>query len=178
MMIRGRPLLWGIALLLGLCLFPGSVFAHAHLVRADLTPDGHLVVPAGTYRFWFDETLNPALSSIIIRNGAGKQVNSSKGTLNPGNAEELDVPVPALPAGQYSVFWTSDSAQDGHILHGFYLFTAGGAGARAISATPAAFSSVAQPTLDLTALAGALAHWLVLLTSTLWTGALAFELLV
>jgi copper transport protein len=178
MIIRGRPLLCGLALVLGLCLFPGRVFAHAHLVRADLSPDGHLLVPAGTYHFWFDESLNPTLSRIAIDNAAGKQVNQDTGKLHAGNAEELDVQMPALPSGKYSVLWTSDSAQDGHILHGFYLFTAGGAGATAISAAPSALIAVAQPTLDTTSLANALAHWLVLLASTLWTGALALELLI
>lgn len=167
-----------IAVLGALVLLPTIVFAHAHLVRADLAPDSDLRVPGGTVRFWFDESLNPALSRIAIRNAGGRQVNTDTGRLNPGNAEELDLQVPALPAGQYSVLWTSDSAQDGHILHGFYLFTAGGTGARAISVGPAALLTVNQPTLDGTAVASALAHWLVLLASTVWTGALALEMLV
>jgi YVTN family beta-propeller protein len=178
MMARARPCLWGVAVLLALWLFPGRALAHAHLVQADLAPDSHLLVPSGTYHFWFDEGLNPALSRITISNAQGHQVNTDTGTLNPSNSEELDVRLPALPSGQYSVFWTSDSSQDGHILHGFYLFTAGGPGARPISASPSAFVSVSQPGLDSTSLAAALAHWLVLLASTIWTGALAFEALV
>ncbi|HXT35512.1 MAG TPA: CopD family protein [Chloroflexota bacterium] len=178
MIARVRLLLWGLAVLLALWLVPGRALAHAHLVQADLAPDGHLLVPAGTYHFWFDEGLNSALSRIIIKNAQGQQVNPDTGTLNPANSEEMDVTLPALPPGQYSVFWTSDSSQDGHILHGFYLFTAGGAGAKTISSSPAVFASVSQPDLDPSSLAAALAHWLVLLASTIWTGALAFELLV
>ncbi len=178
-MAAGRRLLLYTLLLLGSLLFlaPGQAEAHAHLVRADLAPDGHLYVPAGTVRFWFDEAVNPSISTIVIKNAAGRQVNTDTGHANPTDAEELDVSSPALPPGQYTVLWTSDSAQDGHILHGFYVFTAGGAGASAIGSGSGAVATAA-PDLDSTAWAGALAHWLVLLASTVWTGALALELLV
>ncbi|HVA92247.1 MAG TPA: copper resistance protein CopC [Chloroflexota bacterium] len=159
-------------------LFPGRASAHAHLVRADLTPDSHLIVQAGAYRFWFDEVLNPALSRIVIRDGQGRQVNAGTGRLNPANAEELDLTLPALASGQYSVAWTSDSSQDGHVLHGFYLFTVGGAGAVVPSAVPTTTIVSASPALDSAALAMALAHWLVLLSTVLWTGLLALEILV
>ena len=56
----------------------------------------------------------------------------------PRNNEELDLTVPTLPDGVYSVRWTSASAQDGHIMHGFYLFTVGGPGAVAPPGVPAA----------------------------------------
>ncbi|HVA89707.1 MAG TPA: CopD family protein, partial [Chloroflexota bacterium] len=157
---------------------PGQVHAHAHLIQADLAPDADLRAPSGTVHFWFDEGLNGGLSKILIRDAQGAQVNSDTGRVNPTNSEELDVRIPALAPGQYTVFWTSDSSSDGHILHGFYLFTVGGTGARAISTTPSTFVSPETPALDTTSLSSALAHWLVLLSSTVWTGALALELLV
>ncbi|MDB5074464.1 MAG: copper resistance protein CopC [Chloroflexi bacterium] len=157
---------------------PGSAEAHAHLVRADLAPDSHVHVPAGTVRFWFDETLNSSLSKIVIRDAQGRQVNTDQGQVNPANGEELDVSIPALTPGQYTVLWTSDSAQDGHILHGFYVFTAGGSGAAAIGSGSGGFAGSNTPQLDSTAWAGAIAHWLVLLASTIWAGALVLELLV
>lgn len=177
--MRVRSLIVCLSMLLALayCL-PGRAEAHAHLVSADLAPDGHVLVGAGTYRFWFDEALNQALSKIVIRDAQGRQVNADTGRVNPSNAVEMDVALPALPDGQYTVFWTSDSQQDGHILHGFYVFTAGGPGATAPSAAPAAIAAPDSPTLDSTALAVALAHWLVLVASTIWAGALALEMLV
>ena len=175
---RFRLLLWSCVLLIAGCLLPGTAQAHAHLIRADLAPDSHLQVPAGTVHFWFDEALNPDLSQVLILNVQGIQVNSDTGHLHAGNAEELDVQIPALSAGQYSVIWTSDSAQDGHILHGSYVFTAGGAGAAAINTATEAAITANAPVLDSTALASAFAHWLVLITATIWTGALAFEFLI
>ena len=54
-------------------LAPGPVAAHAHLIRADLAPDSHVLVRAGPYRFWFDEALNPALSRIVLQDGQGRR---------------------------------------------------------------------------------------------------------
>jgi copper transport protein len=178
-MAARRRLPFYILLLLMSLLFlvPGRAMAHAHLVRADLAPDGHLHVPAGTVHFWFDEAINPSVSKIIIKDSAGRQVNTDTGHANAADPEELDVTIPALAPGQYTVLWTSDSAQDGHILSGFYVFTAGGAGATTIGSGSEAVAAAA-PDLDSTALTSALAHWLVLLASTIWTGALALELLV
>lgn len=182
-MTPGRLSRYALALLGMLCaaaLFATPAAAHAHLVRADLAPDGHLIVHAGTYRFWFDEPINPALSHVLIRDVAtARQLNTDTGRQNAANAEELDLTLQAaLPDGQYSVTWSSDSAQDGHILNGSYLFTAGGSGAAAPSATPGEIAAPASASLDSTSLALAAAHWLVLVTAALWTGALAFDLLV
>ena len=182
-MIPGRLPRYALALLGMLCaavLFATPAAAHAHLARADLAPDSHLLVPAGTYRFWFDEPINPALSRVLIRDVAtGRQLNLDTGRQNATNGEELDLTLQAaLRDGQYSVTWTSDSAQDGHILHGSYLFTAGGTGAAAPSAASGEIAAPSSASLDSTSLALAAIHWLVLVAAALWTGALALDLLV
>ncbi len=165
-------------ILLALLMQPGQALAHAHLVRADLAPNSRLNVSVGTVRFWFDEPLNPALSRILILNRQGQQATDDTGTPNPDNEEELDLTAPTLPDGVYSVRWTSASAQDGHILHGFYLFTVGGPGAVSPPSAPTTIIGSAGAALDVSGLMVALAHWLVLLATTLWTGVLALEILV
>jgi copper transport protein len=167
-----------VSILLVLLALPARALAHAHLVRADLAPNSHLRVSVGTVRFWFDEPLNPALSRVVIMNRQGLQVNTDTGELNTRNDEELDLTVPTLPDGVYSVRWTSASTQDGHVMHGFYLFTVGGPGAVAPSSVPAAIAAPESAPLDAAALAGALARWLVLAATALWTGALALQALV
>jgi copper transport protein len=163
---------------LALLALPGRALAHAHLIRADLAPNSHLRVSVGTVRFWFDEPLNPALSHVLILNRQGQQVNVDTGELTAGNDEELDLTVPTLPDGLYSVRWTSASALDGHIMHGFYLFTVGGPGAVAPPSVPAAIAGSDGAALDAAGLVVALAHWLVLVATALWTGAVALEVLV
>ena len=166
-----------LALLLLLAL-PGRALAHAHLVRADLAPNSRLRISVGTARFWFDEPLNPALSRVVILDRQGRQVNVDTGVLNPGNDEELDVTVPTLPDGLYSVRWTSASALDGHIMHGFYLFTVGGPDTVAPPSAPLALAGSDGASLDAPGVVVALAHWLVLVATAFWTGALALEVLV
>jgi copper transport protein len=173
-----RISLLALLLLLALFMLPGRALAHAHLVRADLAPNSHLLVSVGTVRFWFDEPLNAALSHILILNRQGQQVNVDTGALNSGNDEELDVTVPTLPDGLYSVRWTSASALDGHIMHGFYLFTVGGPGAVVPPSAPAAIAGSAGAALDAPGVLVALARWLVLVATALWTGAVALETLV
>jgi copper transport protein len=173
-----RRALLAVPCLLALLALPGRALAHAHLVRADLAPNSHVRISVGTVRFWFDEPLNPALSRIVILDRQGRQVNADTGVLNAGDGEELDVTVPTLPDGLYSVRWTSASALDGHIMHGFYLFTVGGPGAVAPPSTPAAVAGSDGAALDASGVVVALAHWLVLVATALWTGALALEVLV
>jgi methionine-rich copper-binding protein CopC len=175
--MKCRALL-AVPFLLALLALPGRALAHAHLVRADLAPNSHLLVSVGTVRFWFDEPLNPALSQVRILNRQGHQVNGDTGTLNAGNDEELDVTIPTLSDGIYSVHWTRVSAQDGQILHGSYLFTVGGPGAVVPPALPATVGGSDGASLDASGVTVALAHWLVLVATALWTGALALEVLV
>ena len=86
--------------------------------------------------------------------------------------------MPTLPDGLYSVRWTSASAQDGHVLHGFYLFTVGGPGAVAPPAIPASVGGPQSAALDANGVAGALIRWLVLAATAVWTGVLALDALV
>ena len=178
----GRRSLWAWlvlgALLLPAAVLPGRALAHAHLVRADLAPDGQLLPVAGIVHFWFDEAVDPALCSIAIRDAGGRQVPTSLARADPADPQELELTIPRLADGHYSVYWTSDSAQDAHVLHGFYLFTVGGRGTLATGVAGSHAVSVAAPTLDPSGALAALAHWLVLGAGTLWTGAVALALLV
>ena len=178
----GRRILWAWlvlgALLLPAALLPGRALAHAHLVRADLAPDSQQLPMAGTVRFWFDEAVNPALSSIVIRDAGGSQIPTSSARLDPDDPQELQLTIPSLAMGQYSVYWSSDSAQDAHVMHGFYLFTVAARGAVGTGVAGSQMVSVAAPTLDTSGVLAALTHWLALGSGTLWTGAVALALLV
>ena len=174
---RVVPALLLAALILA-ALLPGRALAHAHLVRADLAPDGQLLPVAGTVHFWFDEVVDPALCSIAVRDADGRQVPTSLARADSADPQELELTIPRLTDGQYSVYWTSDSAQDAHVMHGFYLFRVGGRGAVATGVAGSREVSVAAPTLDASGVLAALAHWLVLVAVTVWTGAVSLALLV
>ncbi len=116
-----------VAVLLALVLafvFPGISQAHAILLRSDPAKDAVLSVPPDQVRMWFSEDLNPALSTAVVVNGANKRVDLRDASVSSNDPREMDVTLkPHLPPAVYVVVWRTNSADDGHILVGSFLFT-------------------------------------------------------
>jgi copper transport protein len=74
------------------------------------------------------------------------------------------------------VLWTSVSAQDGHILHGYYLFSVKVRGPG--PSLSGVSSSTAQGFPDGPTLASLVAHWIELLGAVAWVGAIVFSAFV
>src|SRR5579875_160849 len=104
-------------------LLPGVASAHAHLVQADPAPDAVVAHVPAVASFVFDEPLNPTLTRVRVTDAAGRQVTADRGRLAAGHGGEIwQVRLPQLAPGIYSVFWTSESATDGHVMSSFYTF--------------------------------------------------------
>jgi copper transport protein len=166
---------------------PAVASAHAHLTSADPAPDGIVVHAPAVASFLFDEPLNPALTRVHITNSSGRAVAATDGHLASGHNGELwQVPLPPLAAGTYSVFWTSESADDGHVMSSFYTFrvaSPGGSAGRGVAAGLAdQRGGLAGPQADTTLSGGAvttaLFSWLALTAQTLWLGALLIDMVV
>ncbi len=133
-LIARRSLL--IAAPLALCLlllFPGVASAHAILLRSDPAKDDVLRVAPSQVRMWFSEDLNPAFSTASVIdasnttasnvNAAGHRVDNRDAHVSAGDSKEMDVTLPPnLPPAAYLVLYQTDSAEDGHILRGSFLF--------------------------------------------------------
>jgi len=112
-----------VAALLWLLTPPGLASAHAHLVRADPAPDSVIAHAPSVASFTFDEPLNPALTRIHISDASGRSVTTDTGHLAAGHDGAVwQLTLPHLTSGTYSVFWTSESATDGHVMSSFYTF--------------------------------------------------------
>ncbi len=197
---RGLTLVLALSLWLAL---PRVASAHAHLAWADPAPDSVLAHAPSVGAFLFDEPLNPALTRVHISDASGHLVTADTGHLAPGHGGALWLlPLPRLAAGTYSVFWTSESATDGHVMGSFYTFriapagsaggvgavsgTAGGAGAVSGTAGGAYGVGTASASgggaggigLTVGALGTALVHWIGLAAQALWLGCLLVEVLV
>src|SRR5919204_3985646 len=181
-----RGLFLGAALWL---LLPAVASAHAHLTSADPAPGSIIVHAPAVASFLFDEPLNPALTRVHITNSSGRAVAATEGHLVPGHNGELwQVPLPPLAAGTYSVFWTAESATDGHVMSSFYTFrvaSPGGSADRGIAAGLGRAEhrgGLAGPRADTTLSGGAvttaLFSWLALVAQTLWLGALLVDVVV
>ncbi len=112
---------------LALCLtllFPAIASAHAILLRSDPAKDSVLSIAPKQVRMWFSEVLNPAFSTAVVVNGENKQVDNRDAHVSSNDQTEMDVSLqPNLPPAVYIVIWRTDSAADGHILRGSFIFS-------------------------------------------------------
>jgi len=184
-----RRLAWGHLIgLLAACLLwlagADAASAHAHLVQANLAPDSVVGQVPAIGQFTFDEPLNAALTQVRITDVAGREVAGGAGRLAPGRPNTTWLlPLPRLANGVYSVFWTSESATDGHVMSSFYTFrvASGGSDSRtsgSVGAYGGAGAGGALLGLGSDALITALLHWLGLVAQALWLGALLIDLVV
>ncbi len=105
-------------------LFPAVASAHAILLRSDPAKDSLLSIPPQEVRMWFSEALNPAFSTAVVVNGDNKRVDNRDAHVSSNDATEMDLTLqPNLPPAVYIVIWRTDSAADGHILRGSFIFT-------------------------------------------------------
>jgi copper transport protein len=105
-------------------LFPAVVSAHAILLRSDPAKDSVLSNAPKQVRMWYSEALNPAFSTAVVVNGENKRVDNRDAHVSSNDQTEMDVTLqPNLPPAVYIVIWRTDSAADGHILRGSFIFS-------------------------------------------------------
>jgi len=120
-----RFLLLALPLALGLTLmFPAIASAHAILLRSDPAKDSVLSIPPRGVRMWFSEDLNPAFTTADVINGANERVDNHDAHISPNDTKEMDLTLkPNLPPAVYIVVYRTQSAVDGHILRGSFIFS-------------------------------------------------------
>ncbi|HZL29571.1 MAG TPA: copper homeostasis periplasmic binding protein CopC [Pseudolabrys sp.] len=110
-----------------LALFIGAAtaaMAHAHLDHASPAV-GSTVSPAPSeVVLWFSEMLEPAFSSVEVRDGNGAAVQAGKPRVDPRQRTQMRVPLKHLAPGTYKVLWRVLSV-DTHRSQGNFSFTVG-----------------------------------------------------
>jgi copper resistance protein C len=117
--------LWKMAALLFtvfLLIVPDGARGHAFPDHADPKVGSTLTVSPDRVRIWFDSALEPVFSSIMIHTADGRMVDKGNGGVSTSDPTLLEVGVPPLPPGNYTVLW-SVVARDGHRTSGNYTFT-------------------------------------------------------
>lgn len=104
----------------------GSVAAdaHAHLVRAVPAAGATVDAAPSEVTLRFNEKLEKAFSSVVVRDAAGKQVDKGQGTVDPADRTTMRVPLQPLQPGVYKVEWRAVSA-DTHKVNGDFTFMIG-----------------------------------------------------
>lgn len=118
----------------GMLLFPSVASAHAVLLRSNPAQDAVLSSPPAQVQMWFSEPLNPTNTTSYIVNAAtstpdnmtiaATHVDRGDAHVSASDSHELDVSLkPDLPPAIYLVYYLTQSAADGHVLTGTFLFT-------------------------------------------------------
>lgn len=97
-------------------------WAHAALARAEPASNAILAASPTAITLHFNEKLEGNFSSIKVVNAAGHAVTTKKAVLNVADPKILQVALPALPGGKYSVRWIAIGS-DGHRRTGDYAFS-------------------------------------------------------
>jgi copper transport protein len=117
-----------LALPLACCLvllLPATSEAHAILLQSDPANSAILKSPPSQVRMWFSEDLNPTFSTAQVISGGNRQrVDTQDAHVPSNNSREMDLSLsPNVAPGTYIVIWRTQSADDGHVLSGSFLFS-------------------------------------------------------
>ena len=120
---------------------------------------------------WFTEPIEPAFSSISVRDGSGAEVTNGSTQFEPTETTAMWVPLTELQNGTYTVAWRNVSSVDGHKVTGSFLFAVGeplGAG----SETPADQQPILRSPFD------PLTRWFIYIGIAVFAGGLVFEMII
>jgi copper transport protein len=147
--------------------------AHAELVRSEPADNSVLDKPPEQIRLWFSEAVVPQFSSVKILDVEGNLIPTVSIQGDPGDPTFLQVELPVLAQGIYSVSWNVISGSDGHLSRGYIVFSVGESSAGAnFPQTSKKISLLLATILDVTLL------WLNYLTQIILTGSLGILLFV
>jgi methionine-rich copper-binding protein CopC len=102
----------------------GPAFAHAHLDHASPAVGSTVAQAPKEVVLWFTNELEPAFSSIEVRDEKGASMQAGKAGVDRGNRTQLRVPLKSLPPGTYKVIWRVLSV-DTHRTQGDFTFRVG-----------------------------------------------------
>ena len=96
--------------------------AHAFLLKSDPAADAIEYSPPRQVHLWYSEDINGLTSRAVVVDTTNKEVDERDSEVNRSNPKELDVDLPPLAPGTYVVAWRVQSADDGHITGGSFIF--------------------------------------------------------
>ncbi len=166
-MVLKKALSLAILLLLTLTL-ADLASAHASLVSSSPANNDNLSSSPAVVKLTFSEALDTGYSRIQVFNGSQGEVD--KGDVTFPSPTVMQVSLPTLPEGAYSVKWKSLSAVDGHPSSGYFVFTVGNAAGGGCAGC--------QTSSPPPALAEVAARWGAYLFQALVVGSFGFILLV
>ena len=107
-----------------LFLFPVHSHAQAILLRSDPMQNAILNSAPTQVRMWFSDDLSSGTSTAMVVIPSNQRIDLHNAHISSTDSHEMDVALqPLLTPGTYSVLWTTQSADDGSVLRGSFLFS-------------------------------------------------------
>jgi len=123
-----------------------SAWAHARPQTTAPLPNQRLAQSPARISINYDDPIDAAQSELVLLDGRGAQVATTPLPVT-GNAQAAVAPIDPLPAGPYTVAWTSLDAADGDRAKGFFTFAVEGAAGGILAGS----AQAQQPAADLMA---------------------------
>ena len=99
-----------------------SAWAHAFLDHAEPKVGSTVTNSPAQLKVWFTQKLEPAFSTLEVRDAQGKQVDKKDAHLDEKDKTLFVVSLTSLPPGKYTVVWHVVS-EDTHKTQGHFEFT-------------------------------------------------------
>src|SRR5579872_5053304 len=100
----------------------GTALAHPRVLRATPAVGGTVAAAPSEVTIRFSEKLEPAFSSVVVRDSEGKQVDKGDGALDKKDHQLMRASLQSLSPGVYKVEWRAVGA-DTHKVNGDFTFT-------------------------------------------------------
>src|SRR5919202_4021191 len=148
-----------------LLLMPAIVYAHAQLLHTEPANGAVMAQPPERVRLFFSEPIERDFFALEVYTQNRVRVDRRDAQIAPDNVTVLEVSLPRLAAGTYTVSWRALSI-DGHVVNGTFSFSVGAA-------------STTQPLLNLATggppfWKGATERWLTFLAAFVLIGGFGF----
>jgi hypothetical protein len=98
--------------------------AHPRVLRATPAVGGTVAAAPSEVTIRFNEKLEPAFSSVVVRDSDGKQVDKGDGALDKKDRQLMRASLQPLTPGVYKVEWRAVGT-DTHKVNGDFTFTVG-----------------------------------------------------
>jgi copper resistance protein C len=99
----------------------GLALGHSGLQRAEPPAESKLKRPPSEVKLYFTERMEPAYSTVRVRNANGAQVDRQDAHVDPSNPLLLRATLQPLEPGTYTANWRVLSV-DGHVTEGRFTF--------------------------------------------------------
>lgn len=127
MFVQSARRFLAIAIVIVWQMFVTSLPAFAHVGLVQVEPEDGATLPSAPseVRLWFSEPIAAEFTSVHLLNENSQELTGVSIHGSQAEANAINVTLPMLKTGGYTLFWKTMSAVDGHVTQGFTLFTIG-----------------------------------------------------